>query len=450
MRTGEITSGPMSDPEGDFRTASTLACTVEMLDLDREFDVAVIDEIQMFADAQRGWAFTQALLGVKAKEIYLCGEEAALPLIKEIAAEAGDEIHVSRYERLSPLSVGERSLEDNLKNLRQGDCVVCFSRKKIFEMKQLIENELDGVKCAVVYGNLPMENRLVQARKFNAREDGHGILVASDAIGMGLNLNIQRIIFQGVMQMSPEGFVHVPPSRIKQIAGRAGRFGFGGDGQASCLSNRDMDYFRDCMNFPNEEYFNAGLAPVASQIEELSWQFPSLSLVAILSAITDAGHYSSRYSPCISKEQKILAHVLEDYPSLPIADKLVLAAAPVNLRDLSLLSSYRWFISSLEAGKPCELQVHLQNRRNVMSYLELAESFYRMLDLYLWLGVRFPETFYQRDEALKKRQACNELVTHLLQQITLGNGSGDRSVPILDSMTTSSFGNLGAFDRILD
>lgn len=450
LRTGEITSGPMKDPEGDFRSASILACTVEMLDLDREFEVAVIDEIQMFADAQRGWAFTQALLGVKAREIYLCGEEAALPLIKKMAAEAGDEVHISRYERLSPLSIGEESLKDDLKNLRQGDCVVCFSRKKIFEMKQLIESKLEGVKCAVVYGNLPMENRLVQARKFNERVDGHTILVASDAIGMGLNLNIQRIVFQSVMQMSPDGFVHVPPSRIKQIAGRAGRFGFGNDGSATCLVDRDMDYFQDCMNFPNEEYSNAGLAPLAKQIEELAWQFPSLPLVALLSAITDAGRYSSQYSPCISKEQKILAHVLEDYPSLPIADKLVLVAAPVNLRDLSLLSSYRWFVSSLEAGRPCELQVHLRDRGNVMNYLELAESFYRMLDLYLWLGVRFPETFYQREEALKKRQTCNELVARLLQQITFDNRSNDKSTPILDTIKSSSLAGRGAFDRILD
>lgn len=187
LRTGEVSSGPSSDPSADPRSVATLSCTVEMLDLSQEFDVAVIDEIQLVSDEQRGWAFTQALLGVNARQVYLCGEEAALPLIQKIAHETGDQVVVHRYERLSPLLISERSLAGRLESLRPGDCVVAFSRKKIFETKYLIESRT-GQKCAVVYGNLPMENRSLQARAFNERQDGYQVMVASDAIGMGINL----------------------------------------------------------------------------------------------------------------------------------------------------------------------------------------------------------------------------------------------------------------------
>lgn len=186
LRTGEVTSGPPDMPTLEYTTVDTLACTVEMLDTTREFDVAVIDEIQMVSDEQRGWAFTQALLGVNAKEVYVCGEEAAVKLVKEMAAQTGDKVEVTEYSRLSPLTVAERPL-GSLKNLQPGDCVVAFSRKRIFQTKFLIEMET-GKKCAVVYGNLPMENRTEQAKAFNERRGGFDIMVASDAIGMGLNL----------------------------------------------------------------------------------------------------------------------------------------------------------------------------------------------------------------------------------------------------------------------
>jgi ATP-dependent RNA helicase SUPV3L1/SUV3 len=187
LRTGEVTSGPMDNVEAEYTSVDTLACTVEMLDPTREFDVAVIDEIQMISDEQRGWAFTQALLGVNAREIYVCGEEAAVNLIKKIAGQSGDRVEVIKYERLSPLVVSKKSLDASLTKLQTGDCVVAFSRKRIFQTKLLIEMKT-GKKCAVVYGNLPMENRSLQAKAFNERQEGVDIMVASDAIGMGLNL----------------------------------------------------------------------------------------------------------------------------------------------------------------------------------------------------------------------------------------------------------------------
>ena len=163
------------------------SCTVEMVDLAYIQDVAVIDEIQMIGDHSRGWAWTEALMGLKAKEIHMCGEERALPLIREIAAALGEELTVHRYERLSPLQADTASLKGNLKNLRKGDCVVSFSRRGIHALKNEIE-KMTKKSVAVVYGALPPEVRAQQARLFNDPDNDYDILVASDAIGMGLNL----------------------------------------------------------------------------------------------------------------------------------------------------------------------------------------------------------------------------------------------------------------------
>jgi len=151
------------------------------------FDVAVIDEVQMMADPHRGWAWTQALIGLKAWEIHLCGEPRVIPLIREIAELMGDTLEIHEYKRLSPLRVMSTSLKGKLTNLRKGDCLVSFSRKQLHSLKREIEL-LTGKRCAIVYGSLPPETRAQQAELFNDSDNDYHYLVASDAIGMGLNL----------------------------------------------------------------------------------------------------------------------------------------------------------------------------------------------------------------------------------------------------------------------
>lgn len=165
------------------------SCTVEMMSLTRQFDVVVMDEIQMIGNPDRGPGWTTLLLGLKAKEIHLCGEPSVVDLIRRIGATLGDEVEVRQYERLSPLRVAESSLGGNLRKVSKGDCIVTFSRSNIFAIKRELE-ETTGLKVAVAYGGLPPEVREEQARGFNATsaEGGYDVMVASDAIGMGLNL----------------------------------------------------------------------------------------------------------------------------------------------------------------------------------------------------------------------------------------------------------------------
>lgn len=172
--------------------AGLISCTVEMLPIappddgrGEGYDVVVIDEIQMLGDTQRGASWTTAVLGVKAKEVHLCGDETTVQLLSSLLPTLGDTVTVHRYERLTPLKVAEESLESDWNKIEPGDCVVTFSRTNIFAVKKLVES-VAGRKCAVVYGALPPETRAEQAREFN--EGKAEVLVASDAVGMGLNL----------------------------------------------------------------------------------------------------------------------------------------------------------------------------------------------------------------------------------------------------------------------
>jgi ATP-dependent RNA helicase SUPV3L1/SUV3 len=170
------------DPDARLTSA-----TVEMLSCNTFWDVGVIDEIQMIADPDRGYAWTDAVLGLCAKELHLCGEETAVPLIQQLMKQTGDELIVHRYHRLTPLIVQEESLDGQLSRVRSGDAVVTFSREGIFSLKEQVE-ALTGLRCAIAYGRLPPETRSEQAALFNDPDSGYDVMVGTDAIGMGLNL----------------------------------------------------------------------------------------------------------------------------------------------------------------------------------------------------------------------------------------------------------------------
>jgi ATP-dependent RNA helicase SUPV3L1/SUV3 len=84
------------------------ACTVEMVNLDKEYEVAVIDEIQLISDLQRGWAWTRAFLGLAAKEIHVCGDMTAVDIISDLAFLCGDTLEIKNYKRLTQLIIMEK------------------------------------------------------------------------------------------------------------------------------------------------------------------------------------------------------------------------------------------------------------------------------------------------------------------------------------------------------
>jgi ATP-dependent RNA helicase SUPV3L1/SUV3 len=126
-----------------------ISCTVEMADLFRPFEVAVIDEAQLLGDSSRGWAWTQAFLGLQADEIHLCGSSSFLPVIEELCHLTGDSFTVHTYSRLTPLTVCAKSLK-SYKKIEPGDCVVGFGRRGLYETKREIELLNPGLRCCVI------------------------------------------------------------------------------------------------------------------------------------------------------------------------------------------------------------------------------------------------------------------------------------------------------------
>ncbi|KAL0490237.1 hypothetical protein AKO1_006607 [Acrasis kona] len=229
--------------------------------------------MQMIGDSERGSTWTSVLLGIQAREIHLCGDPTAIPIVEKLCAQMGEQVMVNRYERMTPLHVEKNSLNEDITQIRDRDCVVAFSRKDLYSIKRLIETEIDK-KCCIIYGSLPSRVRSEQAEMFNDRTSGYNVLVASNAIGMGLNLDIERVVFfKTKMFRKGQGNRKMDLSLCRQVAGRAGRRGFYKNGLVTTFSGDNLNYVKYCVELKPDAIPNivkAGLYPDFNMLQKFA------------------------------------------------------------------------------------------------------------------------------------------------------------------------------------
>ncbi len=210
--------------------------TIEMLDFTKEYDIAVIDEAQMIADPQRGSAWTMALLGVQAKIVHVCLAPEAEKAVVNIIRSCGDSWEIVRHQRFVPLVYDNKSPIRFPYSARRGTAFIVFSRRDVHAAAAELQRR--GYSCSVIYGALPYDVRRNEVRRYmNGETD---IVVATDAIGMGLNLPIERIVFLRTSKFDGMQLRPLKNSEIKQIAGRAGRYGMFDKGYVSSADDEDL------------------------------------------------------------------------------------------------------------------------------------------------------------------------------------------------------------------
>ncbi|KAI8816317.1 P-loop containing nucleoside triphosphate hydrolase protein [Fimicolochytrium jonesii] len=441
-----LTGEERRESDGVHKTAAT----VEMAPVGRRFQVAVLDEIQMIGDPSRGWAWTQAVLGIQADEVHLCGEPTAVPLIMAMTEDTGDIVEVKEYERLTPLKVSAHSLNSDLTSLRRGDCIATFSRQNIFALKRQIEQKT-ALKAAVIYGSLPPETRTEQARQFNDPNGPYDVLVASDAIGMGLNLNIGRMIFERMEKWNGQSVEQLSVSQTKQIAGRAGRFQTQWEnGECCTFDEYDMPALREAMRMPTPGVTAAGLLPTLEQLELFHRLLPEETLTALLDRFQDLASLHGRYFLCNLTSVQKIATLIEPVP-LPLRERYVFTLAPCNADEPVLGVAMLAFAKAHAAGEECGLEEFVKLGTlppGDVEELRDLEGVHRLIVLYMWLGyvdicpffhfrftppllmlmpfgmgifsfesLRFPETFIDTDLAHHLKKECeafiNEGLAHL-------------------------------------
>src|SRR5471032_2814246 len=193
--------------------ARWFSCTVEAMPLDRHTEFVAVDEIQLCADPDRGHVFTDRLLHARGMvETMFLGAETIAPLIRQLVPSA----HIETRPRLSQLSYAGPA---KLVRLPPRTAVVAFSAAEIYALAELIRRRKGG--CAVVMGRLSPRTRNAQVALYQDKEVD--FLVATDAIGMGLNMDVDHVAFARLSKFDGVRPRRLTAQEIGQIAGRAGR-----------------------------------------------------------------------------------------------------------------------------------------------------------------------------------------------------------------------------------
>lgn len=398
--------------------ATHVSSTVEMCGMGKIIDVAVIDEIQMIADSSRGWAWSQALIGVPAKHVVLVGSEEALPFILPVLENLGEEYEIKRFERKNALHIHEPIWK--FKDLKEGDCVVVFSRKSALEMKNAIESS--GKRCSVIYGNLSPEVRRSEANKFKSGENP--ILVATDAIGMGLNLPINRLFFSTLEKFDGIETRLLNISEIKQIAGRSGRFGFATHGEVGILFD-DNSHWRTLLHkaiyagYEKAEDVRISIAPNLKQIQTICDTLGKQDLYSALIFFKEKMIRDHKLYKTANLDAMIEIASLIKNKNLDLATGLNYACVPIDTgSDTHVKHFFRWMnnhINERQNNAPSLPEVVTDQKNDSYSLYE-AENYVKLCMAYRWLHYKYPETYHQLDEVSRNAKVTNEYIEHALHK----------------------------------
>jgi ATP-dependent RNA helicase SUPV3L1/SUV3 len=384
------------------------ASTIEMADFSAEYDIAVIDEAQLTADPDRGHCWTKAILGLRAHEIHICMSPAAEQVVTHLIHLCGDQIAICRYERKTSL-LCENTPFSFPESVRPGDALVVFSKKSVLDVAGRLEEE--GIRASVIYGSLPPEIRRRQMQLFTRGKTN--VVVATDAIGMGLNLPVRRIVFVQKDKFDGISRRGLTAPEVKQIAGRAGRFGLFDIGYVNAVGEEALSYIRE------------RLQEAEPPIEKVSLGFPQilLDLDEPLDVILNVWKSVEPSPPfekvSIDETLSLYAQAERCRDSIyGFEDKRILyrmISCPIDVDDRQVVA--QWLRYCKEYPADTRLR-HPEKNDGVTQGLQKYETYYRKLDLYYQFSQRFDKMI---DEEWLERERVKTEGT-IMQFLSKGKG----------------------------
>jgi len=387
--------------------------TVEMADLKTHYDVAVIDECQMIADRNRGGAWTAAILGLCAEEIHACASPDAEALLTRIIRECGDDLTVIRHERMTPLEIDKDGFQFPT-SVRPGDALIVFSKARVHAVAAELRSR--GHKVSLIYGALPPDVRRNQADRF--MRGVTEVVVSTDAIAMGMNLPIQRVVFLESEKYDGDVTRPLTDAEMKQIAGRAGRYG-----------KYEIGYV-NAFGFKKEvaRALERPLPPLTEGV--ISFPDSLLGIPLPLTRILDQW-LRMQDKGCFSKASTVRMAELAALMETPKTDRHLLyrfLCIPFDEKEQDLLSRWKTMYHAECQGHHISVLPELPEMQDpescTISMLDTLEADYRRCDLYynyVRLFLEDPDSLLaeiQRRKDLISQGIVHILSTQKLQQRT--------------------------------
>ena len=388
-----------------------ISSTIEMLNSSMDVDLCVIDEIQMIDDRDRGWAWANALIGAPAKTVILTGSTDALNAVEALCRYLEEPLEVVAFERMNPLTLLKHPTP--LNKVKKQSAVVAFSRREVLSLKQQLSAKY---RVSVVYGNLSPEVRREEARRF--REGESDILVATDAIAMGLNLPIQTILFARDNKFDGLRRRELTPSEVLQIAGRAGRYGIHENGYIGALDDATLQTVSKQFHTPLED-IELPFSVMASleHVLLIGEILETDNLMEILTFFADNMEFDGPFEAANIESMLEIAAIVDEY-NLDLKTRYHLSCAPASISSPYIESVFHRYIRNIEKGSevlyipPRDLPAFAQTNDMLLN----AEDRVREISLYLWLSFKFPDYFKDTQKAIDTRVRLNHFIENSLKK----------------------------------
>lgn len=382
--------------------------TIETLSLNAKYDVAVIDEAQLIGDEQRGWAWTQAILGVKANTIHVCMSEDAEQIVKKLIKSCNDSYEIIRHERNTPLVVEDKSFVFP-KDVNDGDAIIVFSRRSVWDAAAELAKR--NIKASVIYGSLPPSVRREEVRKFIDGETS--VVVATDAIGMGINLPIKRVVFLEKEKFDGKTRRSLLHSEYKQIAGRAGRYGMFDTGYVSTSSNPKI--LKANMTKKYEFIKNINV-PFPESL--LSLDFPLIDILRMWQNIPDTDIF---HKTDINKEIFLCEVLSKNDIKLSKKEILERIQVPFNYEDEDLLSVWLRAIKE-NVVETFDVNTFYIPEGNVFDTIQDLEHKYKVCDLIFAMARIFGCSENDLNKIMQSKKCLSDRIIEKLKENKKGKG----------------------------
>ncbi|WP_155010168.1 helicase-related protein [Priestia megaterium] len=361
--------------------AQHMAGTVEMFSELEHGDVTVIDEAQMIQDRDRGFSWYKAITRANAKQVHVIGSLSIRSMLEEMLDGVISEIY--EYERDIPLKVDLRNFK--IEQVKPADALIVFSRKKVLQTAAKLEK--DGHKVSVIYGSMPPETRRKQIEQFINRETT--VIVSTDAIGMGLNLPIRRIVLLENMKFDGQKRRLLTSQELKQIAGRAGRKGLYNVGEVAFA--KDAKQMRELLFSTDEQISKFSIAPTSDMLRRFKEYHHDLGTFFDMWAKFKNPKGTQKSN--LAQERELYEEVKDTLieAKMPIVDLYGYLQLPFSAKESSLKKQW---VASMNAIVNRE---ELPEPRIIEGSLEKLELSYKAIGLHLLFLYRMdrrPEAIY--------------------------------------------------------
>jgi ATP-dependent RNA helicase SUPV3L1/SUV3 len=406
--------------------AKHCASTIEMMNPSIEVDVAIIDEIQMLQDRDRGCAWTAALLGVPARKVFICGSNAVTDLCIRTVESLNEPFEITHCERMTPLVLETDSFcgpfYSKLKvrdQLLKGDAIIAFSRKDVLTLSARFRQW--GFLVASIYGALSPEVRRHESNRFSTGLAD--LLVATDAIGMGLNLPIRRVIFASTSKFDGVTNRLLNATEVRQIAGRAGRFGIYDTGYVNILEDHERFHIERMLSSDDTAFIQK--MPIRIELEQVLEAGKHLRTTRLTNCLEFLSEQPERleslYVTANVNAQLAQAHLIDLHtPDLALTDKFTFSCAPSSVDTnfenaffVQCLKSAANNIPQLLPPSPAWL-VPGNSKRHNAKHLEEAEVLSQNISLYAWLSYQYPSLFLEGSKIKEFRANLSDYIAAAL------------------------------------